>query len=71
MKHPSSEELEKHINNHTKKLAEIVKIYLKELNKIHDDINNLAIKKTINEDELTDILCLYSSLDEARINYRG
>lgn len=45
--------------------------YNKELNKIHDDINNLAIKKTINEDELTDILCIYNSLDEARINYRG
>lgn len=45
--------------------------YNKELNKIYDDINNLAIKKNINKDELTDILCLYSSLDEARINYRG
>lgn len=45
--------------------------YNKELNKIYDDINALAIKKDINEDELTDILCIYNSLDEARINYRG
>jgi len=45
--------------------------YNKELNKIYDDINSLAIKKDVNEDELTDILCLYNSLDEARINYRG
>jgi hypothetical protein len=45
--------------------------YNKELNEIYDDINALAIKKDINEDELTDILCIYSSLDDARKHYRG
>ncbi len=57
-------------NFDTYKNSNIKNKYDKELNKIRDNINALAIKKTINEYELTDILCLYSSLDDARKHYR-